>query len=105
MSWFSWTASHLKTEQECRAWNRDTRSKELWKGIWDYAIKVVLWVGFNILGLESVYLSTFPMNERGQKAFKSAGFKEAGVRRRGYFTMGEFRDIIIMDILKEEFFE
>ncbi len=45
------------------------------------------------------------MNERGQKAFKSAGFKEAGVRRRGYFTMGEFRDIIIMDILKEEFFE
>ncbi len=40
-----------------------------------------------------------------QRAFKSAGFKEVGIRRKAYFTMGEFRDIIIMDILKEEFFE
>ena len=79
--------------------------KNFGKGYGTDAIKVVLWVGFNILGLESVYLSTFSMNKRGQKAFKSAGFKEAGVRRRGYFTIGEFRDIIIMDIVKEEFFE
>ena len=65
----------------------------------------MLWAGFDILGLESVYLYTFPQNERGQRVFKSAGFKEAGVRRRGVFIMGEFRDIILMDILKEEFFE
>ena len=65
----------------------------------------MLWVGFNVLGLESVYLYTFPQNERGQRAFKSAGFKEAGVRRRVVFIMGEFRDAILMDILKEEFFE
>ena len=79
--------------------------KNFGKGYGTDAIKVMLWVGFNILGLESVYLSTFPQNERAQRAFKSAGFKEAGVRRRGIFTMGEFRDIIMMDILKEEFFE
>jgi RimJ/RimL family protein N-acetyltransferase len=75
------------------------------KGYGTDSIKVMLWVGFNILGLESIYLSTFPQNERGQRAFKSAGFKQAGVLRRGIFTMGEFRDLIIMDVLKEEFFE
>ncbi len=75
------------------------------KGYGTDAIRVMLWVAFNILGLESVYLSTFPKNERGQRAFKAAGFKEGGLRRRAIFTMGEFRDIIFMDIMKEEFFE
>ncbi|MHA2046972.1 MAG: GNAT family N-acetyltransferase [Candidatus Thorarchaeota archaeon] len=75
------------------------------KGFGTDAINVMLWVGFNILGLESVHLSTFQINERAQKAFRSAGFKECGVRRRGIFTMGEFRDLLTMDILKEEFFE
>jgi RimJ/RimL family protein N-acetyltransferase len=79
--------------------------KNFGKGFGTDAIRVMLWVAFNILGLESVYLSTFSMNERGQRAFKSAGFKEAGIRRRAIFTMGEFRDIIMMDILKEEFFK
>jgi RimJ/RimL family protein N-acetyltransferase len=79
--------------------------KNCGKGYGTDAIKVMLWVGFNILGLESVSLFTFSKNERAQRAFKSAGFKEAGVRRRGIFTMGEFRDLIMMDILKDEFFE
>lgn len=79
--------------------------KNFGKGYGTDATRVMLWVGFNVLGLESVCLYTFPQNARGQRAFKSAGFKEAGIRRRGVFIMGEFRDIILMDILKEEFFE
>jgi RimJ/RimL family protein N-acetyltransferase len=74
------------------------------KGFGTDAIRTMLWVAFNIIGLESVHLSTYTMNERAQSAFKSAGFKEVGRRRKAYFTMGEFRDVIIMDILKEEFF-
>ena len=79
--------------------------KNFGKGYGTDAVRVMLWVAFNILGLESVYLSTFPMNERGQRTFKAAGFKETGHRRRAIFTMGEFRDVIYMDIMKEEFFE
>ncbi len=75
------------------------------KGYGTDATKVMLWFGFNILGLESVFLHTFTQNERAQRAFKSAGFKEGGVRRRGVFNMGEFCDLVMMDIVKEEFFE
>ena len=48
---------------------------------------------------------TMDGNERAQKAYKNAGFKPAGVYRQGAFVKGTFRDFVIMDILKEEFFE
>ncbi|MFW9944215.1 MAG: GNAT family N-acetyltransferase [Candidatus Sifarchaeia archaeon] len=79
--------------------------KNFGKGYGTDATKVMLWFGFNILGLESVFLHTFTENERAQRAFKSAGFKEGGVRRRGVFNLGEFHDLVVMDIVKEEFFE
>ncbi len=75
------------------------------KGYGTDATKVMPWAGFSILGLESVFLYTFTQNERGHSAFKSAGFKQGGVRRRGVLTMGKFRDLVVMDIVKEEFFE
>jgi RimJ/RimL family protein N-acetyltransferase len=55
------------------------------------------------LGLNSVYLTTLDNNERAQRAYEKAGFKNAGVYRQGAYVKGAFHDFVIMDILKEEF--
>ena len=67
--------------------------------------RVMLWIGFHILGLNSIRLITMRSNVRAQKAYEKAGFKQAGVFRQGAYVKGSFHDFIIMDILKDEFFE
>jgi len=79
--------------------------ENLGKGYGTDTTRVMLWIAFHILGLNSVSLLTLDINERGQRAYEKAGFKRAGVYRQGAFVKGEFHDFIIMDILKEEFFE
>ncbi|MFX1560517.1 MAG: GNAT family N-acetyltransferase [Promethearchaeota archaeon] len=77
--------------------------ENLSKGYGTDATRVMLWIAFHILGLNSVYLITLDFNERAQRAYEKAGFKKAGVFRQGAYLQGEFKDFIIMDILKEEF--
>jgi RimJ/RimL family protein N-acetyltransferase len=79
--------------------------QNLGRGYGTDATRVMLWIAFHILGLNSVCLITLDTNERGQRAYKKAGFKSAGVYRQAAFVKGAFHDFIIMDILKEEFFE
>ncbi|MGQ4912113.1 MAG: GNAT family N-acetyltransferase [Candidatus Thorarchaeota archaeon] len=79
--------------------------QDLGKGYGTDATRVMLWVGFHILGLNSIYLVTLDENKRAQKAYAKAGFKRAGVFRQAAFVMGEFHDFVIMDVLKSDFFE
>jgi RimJ/RimL family protein N-acetyltransferase len=69
------------------------------------ATRVMLWVAFNVLGLNSVQLTTNAENKRAQRAYEKAGFKPAGRYREKAFVLGHFQDLIIMDCLKKEFFE
>ena len=75
------------------------------KGYGTDATKVMLWVGFNILGLHSIYLRAFSHNKRAIRAYEKAGFKMAGTFREHVFSEGRFHDHIIMDITAGEFFE
>jgi RimJ/RimL family protein N-acetyltransferase len=67
--------------------------------------RVMLWIGFHILGLNSIRLITLRENVRAQKAYEKAGFIETGVFRQSAYVNGTFHDFITMDILKEEFFK
>jgi RimJ/RimL family protein N-acetyltransferase len=69
------------------------------------ATLVMLWIGFHLIGLQSIYLDTFPDNEEAHRAYVKAGFKEVGLLRNTEFREGEFQDLLIMDILQAEFFE
>ncbi len=75
------------------------------KGYGTDATRVMLWIGFHILGLKSVYLDTFPDNKEALRAYVKAGFKEVGLLRNTEFREGEFQDLLIMDILRDEFLE
>jgi RimJ/RimL family protein N-acetyltransferase len=75
------------------------------KGFGTDATRLMLWIGFHLLGLQSIYLDTFPDNEEAHRVYVKTGFKEVGVLRNTEFREGEFQNLLIMDILREEFFE
>jgi RimJ/RimL family protein N-acetyltransferase len=77
-------------------------------GCWDRgfgseAITLLLEYGFQTLGLHSVYLSVLEGNLRARKCYLKSGFKETGRYRDGTFRNGRFEDLMMMDILSEEF--
>jgi len=79
--------------------------KNFGKGYGTDAGRVMLWVGFHVLGLNSIYLYTLAHNVRAQRAYQKAGFKKAGVYRQMMFVEGKFNDTIAMDIMRDEFLE
>ncbi len=101
VSLFDISKQHKRAEFGIAIHNPDN----LGKGFGTDSTRVMLWVAFHILGLNSIYLITMGGNERAQKAYEKAGFKRAGIFRQGAFVKGAFHDFVIMDILKEEFFE
>ncbi|MFW9966532.1 MAG: GNAT family N-acetyltransferase [Candidatus Thorarchaeota archaeon] len=75
------------------------------RGFGTDATRVMLWIGFHLMNLQSIYLDTFPDNKAAHRAYVKAGFREVGVLRNTEFREGEFHDLLIMDILRDEFFE
>jgi len=73
------------------------------KGFGTDATRVMLWVGFHILGLNSIFLETLDRNERAQRAYEKAGFKRIGIFRQASYMAGQFSDHVIMDITREDF--
>jgi RimJ/RimL family protein N-acetyltransferase len=92
---------HRRAEFGVSIHNPKNRSK----GFGTDATRVMLWIGFHLMNLQSIYLDTFPDNEEAHRAYVKAGFREVGVLRNTEFREGEFHDLLIMDILRDEFFE
>ncbi|MHA1964561.1 MAG: GNAT family N-acetyltransferase [Candidatus Thorarchaeota archaeon] len=75
------------------------------KGYGTDAVKVLLWVGFHIFGLNSIYLDTMADNERAISIYERIGFKRVGVLRETEFMEGKHKGLMIMDILRKEFMD
>lgn len=67
------------------------------------AIKLILEYGFHYLNLNNIELTVMEFNERAIKCYEKCGFKKVGQRRKCKFINNKYYDIIIMDILAEEF--
>ncbi len=78
--------------------------KNFWeKGYGREAIRVLLRYAFWELGLHRVELETFAFNARALRCYEAVGFKRVGTRRQAFFREGAFHDVILMDLLAEEF--
>ena len=78
--------------------------KEYWgKGYGREAIKLMLDFGFNVLGLEHVWLRVKDFNKRAIRCYKAVGFREVGRLRKAARQPDGRHDVLIMDILREEF--
>lgn len=78
--------------------------KKYWsKGYGLEATKLLLDYGFNLLNLNNIMLGVYSFNQRAINCYKKVGFKEIGRRRQARIIGGKKFDVILMDILAEEF--
>jgi RimJ/RimL family protein N-acetyltransferase len=78
--------------------------KAYWnKGFGQDATRLLLDYGFNLLNLNNIMLGVFSYNQRAVSCYQKVGFKEIGRRRQARIIGGKKYDVILMDILAEEF--
>lgn len=73
------------------------------KGLGLEVVKVMLNYGFSILNFHRIYLEVNADNTPAIKCYEKAGFKIEGRLREDYYFDREYKDKLIMGILKEEF--
>jgi RimJ/RimL family protein N-acetyltransferase len=73
------------------------------KGYGTDALLVLLSIGFNILGLNSIFLETMEDNDQSIRVYEKIGFKRVGILRETEFMDGAYKGLLIMDILRREF--
>jgi RimJ/RimL family protein N-acetyltransferase len=67
------------------------------------AIHLLLGFAFKDLNLHRVYLHVFSSNTTAIQAYERAGFIREGVLRKAAHIDGQYVDVIIMGILREEY--
>lgn len=78
--------------------------KEYWgKKIPDITIPMVLRYGFLELDLNKIYLYTLNNNERARRVYLRNGFKPEGVLKQHYYCVGNYQDLHMYGILREEY--
>ena len=75
------------------------------KGYGTKALIMFLFYLFYFWNLRKVKLEVYLDNEKAIKVYKKVGFKEAGIFEKEYFCFGKYRDVLAMELFKEEFFE
>ena len=72
------------------------------KGYSLLATNLILEYGFKELGLHRISLSVMEDNIAAIKTYRKAGFVQEGILREEYLREGEYINIVLMSILKEE---
>ena len=73
------------------------------KGIGFEAGMLALDFAFNGIGLNRIELEVIKTNNIALKLYKKIGFSIEGEKREAYFYQGDFKNVYIMSILKDEF--
>lgn len=80
--------------------------KEYWdRGLGTEAVRLITDFGFAAVGLHGISLSVKSFNKRARRVYEKVGYQVAGKVRDLYKIDGSYYDEIIMDILREEFYE
>jgi len=80
--------------------------KEYWnKGYGTKAIDLMLKYAFKYLNMNRVSLKVYEYNERAIHVYEKCGFKVEGRLRKAKFFKGRYWDVLVMGILRDEYFE
>ena len=66
------------------------------------AIGLMLDWAFHIQNYQKIWLDTWATNQRAIRCYQALGFVEEGRQRRHLFVNGEYVDVVIMGLLREE---
>ena len=80
-------------------------SKYMSKGIATDAYMTLLKFAFFEMNLHRINESILDFNIASQKLFEKVGYKREGVKRKAVYKNGEYHDLIIYGILKEDYIE
>jgi len=75
------------------------------KGYGTAALREVLRIGFQEMGLHRIHLEAFAGNARGIGCYEKCGFRHEGLHRQARWKRGERVDIVSMAVLREEWRE
>ncbi len=78
------------------------RPEEWGKGYGREVARTTLRYGFDTLNLHRIQLRVIADNERGIKAYRSAGFKDEGRQREASYVDGKYVDLLLMAVLRHE---
>lgn len=79
--------------------------KSRWgKGYGTEGLRLVLRHAFEQMGLERIELHVFDFNARAVRSYEKCGFVHEGSRRKALYRAGSYHDILVMGILKNEFY-
>lgn len=67
------------------------------------AMEVIMEYVFKELNLNRLGLQVFDFNERALKMYERLGFKKEGRRREAIWRLGDYFDIILMSMLRNEY--
>jgi len=73
------------------------------KGYGTEALRLLCDYAFNALNLRSLMLRVYDYNERAIASYRRIGFRELGRRRKARYYGGAYHDVVLMDLLAEEF--
>jgi RimJ/RimL family protein N-acetyltransferase len=73
------------------------------RGYGSDALRLILRQAFGPMGLHRVELHVFDFNTRAIRCYEKVGFVKEGARRGALVRGGQYHDILVMGILREEF--
>lgn len=77
--------------------------KQLWgRGYGTDAMNALLDFGFGQLRLERMWLEVYDFNVRARRSYEKSGFVLEGTERRAIYKRGQFHDVHLMSILRDE---
>lgn len=83
-----------------------TIGKDFWnRGYGQDSVMTLLQYLFLFRGAQRVELEVLDFNDRAIYAYKKCGFVEEGRKRKGFFSQGQYHDLVIMGIIKEDYFQ
>lgn len=82
----------------------DIGEKAIWgSGIGTAALELLLAFGFNELNLHRIYLQVFSFNNGAIRLYEKIGFSHEGRQRQALFRAGQWHDILMLSLLKNEY--
>ena len=79
--------------------------KYLNKGYGKEALRLLINYGYQSLNLHNIFLRVYENNARAISCYKSVGFKQTGMIRQGAYYNQSYDNILIMDILPDDFYK
>lgn len=74
------------------------------KGYGGEAMALLLKFGFGEINLNRIYLTVNINNARAIRVYEKAGFVREGLMRRDRYRDGAYEDVLMMSILREEYY-